>query len=137
LTLLITLSYIAILKIKNKNYYSIFLIENPKLLDELNLTLDLNSTSLLYEKINGFLKEHEYLKYEKEIIDKSSNIIDLIKKEGYQNKLNHYIDYNLKLNKDNILIRIRDDGKKININDPNIKYVRIINLNNSIIKINL
>ena len=154
--------YIAILlyNLKNKKYKSIFLFES---LDFINLdfTLDnkLENASIASEEIAKFCKDNSISNRESQVAalaveEMVTNIINY----GYKNNRENYIDINLKLSNDLLLLRIRDDGlpfdptkyefdeskdyltsgiKLIESMTDKMTYMRILNMNNTTFEIKL
>ena len=115
------------------------------------------NASIVSEQIIEFAKQHNIPNRESQIVGLAAEeMVDNIITYGYKKKSHNYIDVNLKLFKDNLLLRIRDDGvpfdptkyefddsekystsgiKLIKNLTDKISYMRILNLNNTVFEI--
>ena len=145
---------------KKKKCRSIFMLEKLDV-ESFDVSLDNKeqNASIVSEQITEFAKSHNIPNRESQIVGLAAEeMVDNIINYGYKKNSHNYIDVNLKLFKDNLLLRIRDDGVPFdptkvefdekeeystsglklikNITDK-ITYMRILNLNNTVFEINI
>ena len=145
---------------KRKNWKSIFMLEKLDV-ESFDVSLDNKeqNASIVSEQIIAFAKEHNIPNRESQIVGLAAEeMVDNIINYGYKKNSHNYIDVNLKLFKDALLLRIRDDGVPFdptkvefdekeeystsglklikNITDK-MTYMRILNLNNTVFEIKL
>ena len=124
---------------------------------DVTLTNDMSNASLISEDLTNFALSHNVPNRESQVVGLASEeIVSNIVAYGYKNGKTNYIDINLKINEDMMLLRIRDDGKPFdptkyefdeseeystsgiklieNMTDK-MTYMRILNLNNTIFEI--
>lgn len=145
---------------KRKKYRSIFMLEKLDV-DSFDVSLDNNeqNASIVSSQITEFAKSHNIPNRESQIVGLAAEeMVDNIINYGYKKNSHNYIDVNLKLFKDNLLLRIRDDGvpfdpTKVEFDDKEeystsglkliknitdkMTYMRILNLNNTVFEIKL
>ena len=157
-TLIITYAFILIYNKKKKIYHGFFMLEkvNPKSLD-VSLNNNFEEVSLVSERLTNFAKDNGISNREAQIVglaaeEIASNIVTYGYKKGKQN----YIDVNLRIISDTLILRIRDDGlpfdpTKYEFDDDEsystsgikliqslvdkMTYMRTLNLNNTIFEI--
>ncbi len=159
-TVIITYIFVIIYgKIKNKGS-GIFLFETLKY-DSYDISVDndINNASLISKELTAFSKIHGASNRSAQIIGLASEeFISNIINYGYKNKRQNYIDVNLKIIDDNMLLRIRDDGmpfdptkyesdedieystsgiKMISKLTNKVSYMRVLSMNNTIIEMNM
>ena len=145
---------------KKKKYKGIFMLEELDV-ESFDVSLDNNgqNASIVSEQITEFAKSHNIPNRESQIVGLAAEeMVDNIINYGYKKNSHNYIDVNLKLFEDNLLLRIRDDGVPFdptkvefdekeeystsglklikNITDK-MTYMRILNLNNTVFEIKL
>ncbi len=145
---------------KRKKCRTIFMLEKLDV-ESFDVSLDNNeqNASIVSEQITEFAKSHNIPNRESQIVGLAAEeMVDNIIKHGYKKNSHNYIDVNLKLFEDNLLLRIRDDGVPFdptkvefdekeeystsglklikNITDK-MTYMRILNLNNTVFEIKL
>ena len=145
---------------KKKKCYGVFMIEK---LDIESFDVSLNNksdnASIVSEQIINFAKMHNVPNRESQIVGLAAEeMVDNIISHGYKKQNHNYIDINLKLYNDMLLLRIRDDGVPF---DPTkyefdnaedfatsgiqlisklvnkMSYMRVLSLNNTIFEISL
>ena len=145
---------------KKKKYYGVFMIEKLDI-ESFDVSLDNKSdnASIVSEQIIDFAKKHNVPNRESQIVGLAAEeMVDNIISHGYKKQNHNYIDINLKLYNDMLLLRIRDDGlpfdptkyefddseeystsgiKLIKNLTDKISYMRILNLNNTVFEINI
>ena len=145
---------------KKKKNKGIFMLEELDV-ESFDVSLDNNeqNASIVSKQITEFAKSHNIPNRESQIVGLAAEeMVDNIINYGYKKNSHNYIDVNLKLFEDNLLLRIRDDGVPFdptkvefdekeeystsglklikNITDK-MTYMRILNLNNTVFEIKL
>ena len=157
-TVIITYIFVLIYgKIKNKGR-GLFLYDDINYASyDISIDNNIDNASLVSKEIIDFANQNN-------VSNRNSNVIGIAAEElisniiyyGYKKKIKNYIDVNLKVLNDKIILRIRDDGLPF---DPtkyefdeqknystsginlimkltnNVNYMRILNLNNTVIEI--
>ncbi len=160
-TVIITYIFIFIYeKIRKKECRGIFMIEKNEFNSfDVSVASELDNASVISESLTKFALENGVPNRESQIVglaaeEMVSNIVTYGYKKGKQN----YIDISLKINKDSLVLRIRDDGLPFDPtkyeydNDENystsgiqlisklvnkISYLRVLSLNNTVFEISL
>ena len=145
---------------RKKGYRGLFMLEKLDVESfDVSLENDEANASKVSEQIVEFAKKHNIPDRESQIIGLAAEeMVDNIIVYGYKKEKSSYIDVNLKLYADNLLLRIRDDGvpfdptkyeeneeeeystsgiKLIKNLTDKMTYMRILNLNNTIFEIKL
>ena len=145
---------------RKKGYRGLFMLEKLDFESfDVSLKNDEANASKVSEQIVEFAKKHNIPERESQIIGLAAEeMVDNIIVYGYKKEKSSYIDVNLKLYEDNLLLRIRDDGvpfdptkyeeneeaeystsgiKLIKNLTDKMTYMRILNLNNTIFEIKL
>lgn len=145
---------------RKKGYRGLFMLEKLDVESfDVSLKNDEVNASKVSEQIVEFAKKHNIPDRESQIIGLAAEeMVDNIIVYGYKKEKSSYIDVNLKLYEDNLLLRIRDDGvpfdptkyeeneeaeystsgiKLIKNLTDKMTYMRILNLNNTIFEIKL
>ena len=160
-TVIITYIFILIYeKVRRKECHGIFMFErtNFKVYD-VSISNNIDNAALISENITKFALENGIPERESQIIGLASEeMVDNIAEFGYKKEKHSYIDVCLKISKDNMLLRIRDDGLPFDPtkyefdNNENystsgiqlisklvdkMSYMRVLNLNNTIFEIKL
>ena len=143
---------------KKKNYKGIYMVEK---LDyesfDVSLDNEMKNASAVSEQIIEFAKNHNIPNRESQIVGLAcEEMVDNIVEYGYKKEKHNYIDVNLKVTDDTLLLRIRDDGvpfdptkyefdESENYSTSGIKlimgltdkisYMRVLNLNNTVFEI--
>ena len=159
-TVLLTYVFILIYVHKKPVGKGLFMIENINYLSyDISIDNNLDNASLVSSEIAEFCKKNNIDNRNSQMIALSAEeMISNIIVYGYKNKKQNFIDINLKKIDDSLILRIRDDGmpfdptKYENDNDEKyttsgiklvegitnkMTYMRILNLNNTILEINL
>ena len=160
-TVIVTYLFIFIYeRIKKQKYRGIFMLEKDEAKSfDVSLTNDINNTSIISESLTKFALENGVGNREAQIVGLAAEeMIYNIDTYGYKKEKCNYIDVNLKIIDDILLLRIRDDGVPFdptkyefdedeNYSTSGIKliknvtnkmsYMRILNLNNTIFEINI
>ena len=159
-TVLLTYVFILIYVHKKPVGKGLFMIENINYLSyDISIDNNLDNASLVSSEIAEFCKKNNIDNRNSQMIALSAEeMISNIIVYGYKNKKQNFIDINLKKIDDTLILRIRDDGmpfdptKYENDNDEKyttsgiklvegitnkMTYMRILNLNNTILEINL
>ena len=160
-TVIITYIFIFIYeKVKRKECHGIFMFERDDFKTfDVSIANEENEASIVSESLTNFALENG-------VDERASQIVGLASEEmvcniiayGYKKESHHSIDICLKINKDNLVLRIRDDGLPFDPtkyefdNDENystsgiqlisqlvddMKYMRVLSLNNTIFEINV
>ena len=143
---------------KKKGYSTIFIIEKLEY-ESFDVSLDNQekNASIVSEQITLFAKEHNIPNRESQLVGLAAEeMVANIIVNGYKKTSHNYIDVNLKLLEDTMILRIRDDGVPFDPtkyeydNNENystdgidlikkvtdkISYMRILNLNNTVFEI--
>lgn len=145
---------------RKKGYRGLFMLEKLDVESfDVSLKNDETNASKVSEQIVAFAKDHKIPERESQVIGLAAEeMVDNIIVYGYKKEKSSYIDVNLKLYEDNLLLRIRDDGvpfdptkyeedeeeeystsgiKLIKNLTDKMTYMRILNLNNTIFEIKL
>ena len=159
LTVIITYVFIIFYN-KKKKLSGIFMIEKLDFESfDVSLSNEERNASIVSEQITKFAKEHNIPNRESQVVGLAAEeMVDNIITYGYKKKSHNYIDVNLKLIDDTLLLRIRDDGvpfdptkyepeEEENFSTSGIKliknvtdkvsYMRILNLNNTVFEIKI
>ena len=159
-TVLLTYIFILIYIHKKPVGKGLFMIEDINYLSyDISIDNNLNNAALVSSEIAEFCKNNNIDNRNSQMIALSAEeMISNIIVYGYKNKKQSFIDINLKKIDDTLILRIRDDGmpfdptKYENDNDEKyttsgiklvegitnkMTYMRILNLNNTILEINL
>lgn len=157
---LITYAFIFIYEIKHKQYKGIFMLEKQDVNTfDISVENKLENAVVVSKEITGFATEHGVENRNAQVIGLAcEEIISNIVHYGYKRQSANYIDVNLKISENELLLRIRDDGmpfdptKYENDNDEvyltggialiaglcdEMNYMRVLNLNNTIFTIKL
>lgn len=160
LTVIITYIFIFIYEHKKSVGKGIFMFEDINYLSyDISIENNIENASLVSEEITNFCKNNNIDNRNAQVVALSAEeMISNIIIYGYKNKKQNFIDINLKKINEILILRIRDDGmpfdptKYEQDNDEsyttsgiklvekltnNMTYMRILNLNNTIIEINL
>lgn len=145
---------------KKKKYKGILMLEDidPETFD-VSLENEEENASIVSEQIIEFAKKHNVPDRESSIVGLAAEeMVDNIICYGYKKEKRNYIDVNMKLVDDTLLLRIRDDGvpfdpTKYDFDDnenystsgikliknltDKISYMRILNLNNTVLEIKI
>ena len=145
---------------KKKKYKGILMCEDidPETFD-VSLENEEVNASIVSEQIIEFAKKHNVPDRESSIVGLAAEeMVDNIICYGYKKEKRNYIDVNMKLVDDTLLLRIRDDGvpfdptkydfdenenystsgiKLIKNLTDKISYMRILNLNNTVLEIKI
>ena len=160
-TVIITYIFILIYeKVRRKECHGIFMFEREEFNSfDVSLKSELDSASVISESLTKFALENNVPNRESQIVGLASEeIVNNIVSYGYKKGSHNFIDVSLKINQDNLLLRIRDDGSPFDPtkyefdNDENystsgiqlisnlvdkMTYMRILSLNNTIFEISL
>ncbi len=160
-TVIITYIFILIYeKVKRKECHGIFMFENEEYKTvDVSITNELNNASVISESLTKFALENGVANRESQIVGLAAEeIVDNIVMYGYKKGKQNYIDVSLKINKDSLLLRIRDDGLPFDPtkyefdNDEKystsgiqlisklvnkMTYMRVLSLNNTVFEISL
>ncbi len=159
-TVLLTYIFILIYIHKKPVGKGLFMIEDINYLSyDISIDNNIDNASLVSSEIADFCKNNNIDNRNSQMIALSAEeMISNIIVYGYKNKKQSFIDVNLKKIDDTLILRIRDDGmpfdptKYENDNDEkyttsgiklvekittSMTYMRILNLNNTILKIDL
>ena len=159
-TVLLTYVFILIYVHKKPVGKGLFMIEDINYLSyDISIDNNLDNASLVSSEMAEFCKKNNIDNRNSQMIALSAEeMISNIIVYGYKNKKQNFIDINLKKIDDSLILRIRDDGmpfdptKYENDNDEKyttsgiklvegitnkMTYMRILNLNNTILEINL
>lgn len=145
---------------KKKKYKGIFMLEQVDA-QSFDVTLDNEekNASVVSEQLIEFAKNHQIPNRESQLVGLAAEeMVDNIVLYGYKKEKRNYIDVNMKIIEDSLLLRIRDDGVPFdptkyefdnnesystsgiklikNITDK-ITYMRILNLNNTVLEIKI
>lgn len=143
---------------KKKNYKTIYMLEKLDVESfDVSLSNEEKNASIVSEQLINFAKEHHIPNRESQIVGLAAEeMVDNIISYGYKKNSHNYIDVNLKLYENTMLLRIRDDGvpfdptkqefdekeeystsglKLIKNLTDKISYMRILNLNNTVFEI--
>ncbi len=147
-------------RFKRKDLHGIFMFENEEF-RTLDVSIDnnLNNASVISEQLTQFALENGVANRESQIVGLASEeIVNNIVTYGYKKERHNYIDVSLKISKDMMLLRIRDDGLPFDPtkyefdNNENyslsgiqlisklvdkMSYMRVMSLNNTIFEIGL
>ena len=147
-------------KVRMKHCHGPFMFEKSEY-ESLDVSIDnnLENASKISETLTRFALEHNIPNRESQIVGLASEeIVNNIITYGYNKEKSNYIDINLKIMKDMLLLRVRDDGvpfdptsyehdKNENYSLSGIEliknltnkmsYARILNLNNTTFEINI
>ncbi len=158
-TVLITYAFILIYqKAKKLKSHGIFMFEEHTFEEfDVSISNDLEYASVISEDISKFALEHHVPNRESQIAGLAcEEIVANIVAYGYKKGKKNYIDVNLKINEDMLLLVIRDDGlpfdptkyefdnseeystsgiKLIENLTDKMTYMRILNLNNTVFEI--
>jgi anti-sigma regulatory factor (Ser/Thr protein kinase) len=160
LTVLITYVFIFILEQKKHLKKDLFMIDDINYLSyDISIDNNIDNASLVSEEISNFCINNNIDNRSAQMIGLSSEeMISNIIKYGYNNKKQNFIDVNLKKIDNTLILRIRDDGMpfdptKYEVDNDQIyttsgiklvesitnkmQYMRILNLNNTILEINI
>lgn len=160
LTVLITYVFIFILEQKKHLKKDLFMIDDINYLSyDISIDNNIDNASLVSEEISNFCINNNIDNRSAQMIGLSSEeMISNIIKYGYKNKKQNFIDVNLKKIDNTLILRIRDDGMpfdptKYEVDNDQIyttsgiklvesitnkmQYMRILNLNNTILEINI
>ena len=159
----LVLSYIFILiyqKVKKSGTKGIFMIDDTEFETyDVSIDNELANSSLISENVTKFALDNGVPNYESQIVGLASEeLVANIVTYGYKKGSRNYIDVNLKINKDTLILRIRDDGvpfdptkyefdeggdystsgiKLIENLSDKMSYMRILNLNNTTFEIKI
>lgn len=160
-TVIITYIFIFIYeKVRRKECHGIFMFEREEYRTfDVSITNELDNASIISEQLTKFALENGVANRESQIVGLASEeMVDNIVSYGYKKERRYYIDVSLKINKDSLILRIRDDGVPFDPtkyefdNDENystdgiqlisnlvnkISYMRVLSLNNTIFEISL
>ena len=159
-TIAIVYCAVLIFNAKKKQSKGIFMLCDSDY-SSLDLTIEnkMENAVIVSEKITEFVLEKSVNNRDAQIIGLSAEeMVCNIITYGYNNQKPNYIDINVKINQDGIVLRIRDDGMPF---DPTkyefekddqyltggiaiitaladeLNYMRVLNLNNTVIKLKL
>lgn len=145
---------------RKKGYKGLFMLEKLDA-ESFDVSIDNkeSNASVVSEQIVEFAKKHNVPERESQIVGLAAEeMVANIITYGYKKERSSYIDVNLKLYEDNLLLRIRDDGvpfdptkyeeheeeeystsgiKLIKSLTDKMTYMRILNLNNTIFEMKL
>lgn len=160
-TVIVTYVFILIYeKVKCKNCKGLFMFEKEQFKSyDVTITNELENASVISENITKFALENGVPNRESQFLGLASEeMVSNIALYGYKKEKQNYIDISLKINENNVLLRIRDDGLPFDPtkyefdNNENystsgiqlisnlvnkISYTRVLNLNNTIFEFNL
>ena len=159
-TLILTYLFILIYQKKNKlKKYGIFMIPPYDSYDSYDVSLenDIHQSALLSEELVKYSREHGMDERDAQIVALAGEeITDNIISFGYNKNRKNTIDVNLKIVNDKMVLRIRDDGvvfdptkhlseeegqmgglNLVNHLVNKMSYVRVLNLNNTVLEINI
>jgi len=157
---IITYAFIFIYEIKHKQYKGIFMLEKQDVNTfDISVENKLENAVVVSKEITNFASEHGVENRNSQVIGLAcEEIISNIVHYGYKRQSANYIDVNLKISENELLLRIRDDGMPF---DPTkyecdkdeeyltggialiaglcdeMNYMRVLNLNNTIFTIKL
>ncbi|MBR6071205.1 MAG: ATP-binding protein [Acholeplasmatales bacterium] len=160
LTVIITYIFIFIYEHKKNSSKGLFMIEDVNYLSyDFSVDNNIDNASIVSAEISKFCLNNNIDNRSAQMIGLSAEeMISNIILYGYNNRKQSFIDVNLKKIDDTLILRIRDDGMPFNpteyeINDSleyttsgiklvesitnKMTYMRILNLNNTILEINL
>ncbi len=159
-TLAIVYAFIFIYERKNKQYKGLFMIENTDLNTfDVSVENKLENAVIVSKEIASFAEEHNVNNRNAQVLGLAcEEMISNIVHYGYKLSSANYIDVNLKIGENELVLRIRDDGMPF---DPTkyewdkdgeymtggialisgladeLTYMRVLNLNNTIFKIKI
>lgn len=160
-TVVITYVFILIYeKVRRKECHGLFMFEkNEYKTYDVSVSNELDNAAVISEDISKFALENNVPERESQIVGLAcEEIIDNIAVYGFKKEKHSSIDVSLKISKDNLLLRIRDDGLPFDPtkyefdNNENystsgiqlisklvdkMSYMRVLNLNNTIFEIKL
>ena len=160
-TVVITYLFILIYeRVKKKPYRGLLMLEKDESKSfDVSLTNELRNASVVSESLTRFALENGVRNREAQIVGLAAEeIVSNIDTYGYKHKKTYYIDVNLKIINDNLLLRIRDDGlpfdptkyefdnseeystsgiKLIMGLTDKMTYMRVLSLNNTIFEIKI
>ena len=159
----VIITYLFILiyeKVKRKECHGIFMFEKDDFKTfDVSLSNELNNASVISESLTKFALENGVPNRESQVVGLASEeIVENIVSYGYKKTSHNYIDVSLKISKDMLLLRIRDDGLPFDPtkyefdNNENystsgiqlisklvdkMTYMRVLSLNNTIFEIKM
>lgn len=159
-TVVITYIFIFIYNKKKKNSYGIFMLDKVESQSyDVSIDNELNNASIISEQLTKYAQESGVNNRESQIVGLAAEeMVNNIITYGYKKDKHSYIDVNLRKVEDTLILRIRDDGSPFdptkyefdnneNYSTSGIKmiekltnkmtYMRILNLNNTIIEIKI
>ncbi len=159
-TVIITYAYIFIYEKVKKKSFGIFMIDKDEYKSfDVSLTNDLSNASRVSESLTNFALSNGVKNREAQVVGLAAEeIVSNIDTYGYKKGQTGYIDVNLKIINDILLLRIRDDGLPfdptkyefdndegystsgikliMNLTDK-MTYMRVLSLNNTIFEIKI
>ena len=158
--LIITYAFVFIYETKHKQYKGLFMLEKSDLNTfDISVENKIESAATASKEVADFALEHGVDNRNAQILALATEeMIDNIVYYGYKRQTANYIDVNVKVSEDELLLRIRDDGMPF---DPTkyefekddqyltggiaiitaladeLNYMRVLNLNNTVIKLKL
>lgn len=159
-TIILTYALILILNAKTKKYKGIFMFEKADFVSfDVSVENKLENAAAISEKITEFAAHQKIPNREAQIVGfAAEEMVYNIITYGYKTVKQEYIDVNVKVSDDSIILRLRDDGlpfdptkyecekdENYSVNGiaiilglaSEVTYLRLLNLNNTVIKINL
>ncbi len=158
--LIVTYAFVFIYETKHKQYKGLFMLEKSDLNTfDISVENKIESAATASKEVADFALEHGVDNRNAQILALATEeMIDNIVYYGYKRQTANYIDVNVKVSEDELLLRIRDDGMPF---DPTkyefekddqyltggiaiitaladeLNYMRVLNLNNTVIKLKL
>lgn len=159
-TLIVTYAFVFIYEIKHKQYKGLFMLEKNDLNTfDISVENKIENAATASKEVADFALEHGVDNRNAQILALATEeMIDNIVFYGYKRQTANYIDVNVKVSDEELLLRIRDDGMPF---DPTkyefekddqyltggiaiitaladeLNYMRVLNLNNTVIKLKL
>ncbi len=159
-TLIVIYAFVFIYELKHKQYKGLFMLEKEDLNSfDISVENKIEKAAVASQEVASFALEHGVDNRNAQILALATEeMIDNIVYYGYKRQSANYIDVNVKISENELLLRIRDDGLPF---DPTkyecekdeqyvtggialivaladeMNYMRVLNLNNTVIKIKL
>ena len=160
-TVIVTYIFIVIYeKVRRKECHGILMLEKDEFKTfDVSITNELNNAAIISESLTKFALENGVNNRESQIVGLAcEEMVDNIVSYGYKKGRQNFIDVSLKISKDTMILRIRDDGLPFDPtkyefdNDENystsgiqlisklvdkMSYMRVLSLNNTIFEIKI